>query len=351
MRGIVLCAMVLSGCAETPEDLLARLTQPGPYGVGYREQTVTYPQPDGGGDRTLRLGVWYPTMDPSGVEMKYLDLFPAPGVWVDANPVELPLPLVVYSHGHQGYAEASGFLMAFFASHGWLVGAPDHTGNTTFDGSDRQTSIYYQRAWDMSAVIDHLSADGPTETNGSVLAMGHSFGGYTLHGLAGGQYDVDALGEKCADPESSSPICSEWAPQAAGLFEQGFLDVEVDGFLTMAAGDYSLFGKEGLQAIEAPVLMMDGTLDPATGQDADAIWSGLEGRGNRRVQITGGGHLTFTDVSGTLENFEGLIPAEEGFTIVQAYSLAFGLELLGDKRAGELLDGAVPVSDAVRLFP
>ena len=341
-------ALMSTACGPSGEQRLEELSAWGPFSVGYTASEVAYTPPDGSGTRTLRLATWYPSEDTTGTSLKYLGLFNAPNVWENATVSEGPFPLVVYSHGHQGYAEASSHLMSYFASHGYVVAAPDHTGNTTFDGSGRQTAIYYQRMTDISAVIDHLQENGPTSLTDSVTGIGHSFGGYTMLGLAGGVFDVDGMEQRCIDGDSS-PICSDWSADAAQIFRDGLGDRRLNAVVSMAAGDADKFGLEGLKQTTAPIMMMDGSLDPATGGSSGPLWEGLQGRNNRRVHIMGGGHQTFSDMSGILETFDGLIDAETGDQIVNVFSMAFTQQLDGASGYDGILDGTVPVSDAVVL--
>jgi hypothetical protein len=55
--------------------------------------------------------------------------------------------------------------------------------------------------------------------------------------------------------------------------------------------------------------------------------------------------MTFTDFSGVLESIDGLIAADEGFSIVRAYALGW-IELHGggDLDAQPLFDGELEVS-------
>ena len=153
--------VLLTACRLSPSPIddtaipksthaLAGLTLTGPHAVGYRQSEVRYPDPTTGRLRTLRLALWYPSLDESGESATYLDVFEDADVWIGASHAPGPWPLALFSHGHQGYAENSSFLMAHLASHGWVVAAPDHTGNTTFDGASRTSAIYLQRPRDDS---------------------------------------------------------------------------------------------------------------------------------------------------------------------------------------------------------
>lgn len=183
---LLACADKSADDSAAPVDLVASLASPGPYQVGYHSEEISYPDTVSGADRALRLTMWYPTEDTSGADAEYLVPQEDPGAWQDAGPADGPFPLVIFSHGHQGFAENSSFLMEHLASHGYAVVAPDHTDNTTFDGSSRDTAIYSQRPLDLSAVLEHLetvSGDHPLAgrlDGGPVLAIGHSFGGYTV---------------------------------------------------------------------------------------------------------------------------------------------------------------------------
>src|SRR5690606_16328760 len=109
-------------------------------------------------DRTLRVVLWYPTRDASGDSALYAGLLPAPGAFAGAAPVDDagPLPVVVFSHGNTSFAEQSYFLTEHLASHGFLVAAVDHTGNTFSAGGGVPVEIFHWRPGDLTALLDHL---------------------------------------------------------------------------------------------------------------------------------------------------------------------------------------------------
>lgn len=351
--------LLLAACGRAPDDTAApapdlrtELTEAGPWRAGYRASELSYPDPAGGGDRTLRLALWYPTEDETGDEVRYDGLFEAPGVLGDATPASGPWPLVVFSHGHQGFAENSGFLMAFLASHGFLLAAPDHTDNTFLDGSDRTTAIYFQRPLDLSAVLDHVLGGGEAglvASDDPILLMGHSFGGYTAFSAAGAPYDVATLAAGCADGTGPSAFCSTWTEADEALFAAGFLDDRWSAILPMAPGDSDLFALDGLGQIGAPTLLMNGDLDGSTTTDGDAYWAALGRPEDRRVIIAGGTHQVFTDFSGVLDPVDGEIDADLGHEIIDAYALAWAWRTLGDETGAPLLDGELSISDAATL--
>ena len=345
----MLIVLLMLGCdaggkgdtAAPPVDLVARLTSRGPHAVGYAQDPVTYAAPTG--ERTLRLALWYPSDDASGASASAGLYVAGEDVYAGATLASGVFPVAVFSHGHQGYAENSGFLMEHLASHGWIVVAPDHTGNTTFDGSDRTTEIYFQRPLDISAVIDalpSLGVVGPAVADEPVLAIGHSFGGYTMFGLGGGAYDPAVC-------PADSAYCSTMTEDWASLFEAGFLDDRVGAYVVMAGGDYDLFGAAGLAAIDRPFLHLTASEDQGPGSEGDDIWAGLDDGDDVGVILEGGGHQSFTDYADLLEDVP--LDAAEGFRIVDAFVLAWGERMRGETDSTAVLDGGEAVSEAATL--
>jgi predicted dienelactone hydrolase len=343
--------LLLVACAGSSDDtgvpaanLVDTLTAPGPHAVGYRASSVTYDEPLTGA-RTLRLAVWFPTDATSGGSASYLNgAIEAPDVLDDPAPTAGVHPVVLFSHGHQGFAENSSFLMEHLASHGYVVAAPDHTDNTTFDGGDRATSIYFQRPRDLSAVLDALPGELAVDTT-EVTAIGHSFGGYTVFALAGATYDPATIA--ACTPDASS-FCSTMDDAAAAAFAQGFRDERVVAAVPMAGGDFDLFGAAGVGALPVPVLQMTGEMDPG---DGAAYWEALHAAddAHQRVDIVGAGHQAFTDFSGVLAD-GGTIDAERGFLVLRAYTLAAVRAARGDDAAQRVIDGEVEVASEAVLF-
>ena len=116
----------------------------------------------------------------------------------DARPRDGVFPLLLFSHGHGGLRMQNAFWCEHLASHGYIVMAPDHTGNCALtyingkiipmrddDASDKQAEV--DRPKDLSFLIDemekmNLGSDsrfcGRVDLD-RIGAAGHSFGGFT----------------------------------------------------------------------------------------------------------------------------------------------------------------------------
>lgn len=287
------------------DSVIEALAQPGPERVGYRQDEVVYTRSDNGEARTLRLALWYPAAEGGTAGAEYNGgLVEAPDVWLDApSAARADMPVMVYSHGHLGFAEVSSFVCEHLASRGWVVAAPDHTGNTTSSfGQPRDTSIYYLRAEDTSAVLDWLDEPNALSDAGfdldDVLMTGHSFGGYTTLSVLGAQFDIATLARRCYDDTDTSEFCSSMSPDREAIFAGGVADPRVDAGVLMAAGDFRLFGAEGVGAIALPVLEMVGELDAAVAaaNDSDPLWAALETTTSWRFDLVGAPHNAFTTI-------------------------------------------------------
>ena len=316
--------------AAPPPEPIA-YDEPGPSGIGFRIDEITYDAPGVGG-RTLRLTAWYPTDESGGDGARYASLIARAGVYANATSALAPnAPVLVFSHGNQGVAEQSYFLTEHFASHGWLVLSPDHSGNTFSDNSEDAYRLFELRPHDITAILDHLEGDdhpyGEVTTERVVLS-GHSFGGYTTLAVAGAGFRVDDLVGDCA--AAGQAFC-DYIEEAEGRYAAGFLDDRVDVAIPLAPAGATVFG-DGLADIDIPVLLVTGERD-ATLPDASqgsAIWDLLDGPEDQRVQFTDAGHFSFTNfcaylgASGARDGCgDDFTAVEKVHRITSGYALAF----------------------------
>jgi dienelactone hydrolase len=184
----------------------------GPLPVGVR----TFQWTDPARDRPLAVETWYPATDAErgrdldAATWDQYELIPGfPPGWQeavrDAPPRDSRYPLVVFSHGYGAHRRQSTFLCTHLASHGYVVAAMDHTGNTVFeiiqammqaqmgtlpplDIDAHLAELVPPRPLDASFVIDRLVAGvaGIPAVDAARIGMaGHSFGGWTTLMTAG----------------------------------------------------------------------------------------------------------------------------------------------------------------------
>lgn len=251
----------------------------GPWAVGHTSFEIVDATR---GDRPLPIEAWYPAHpdDAVGPVTQYALIPPFISLTSDVAFDDLPvldrpwLPLVVFSHGSGSLNIQSTGLMEILASHGFVVVAPSHTGNTIFD-PDGDAMAAVNRPLDVSFLIDHMLArsDDPGDpfyTRVSPLVIGvvgHSFGGYTALAMAAG-----LEGYVAPDPRVGAIV-----PISA---------------VTSAHSD------EELASIHIPTLFLGGTLDTVVPIDPQTV-RGFELVSSRflyRADIVGATHSHFANI-------------------------------------------------------
>jgi dienelactone hydrolase len=213
---------------------------PGPFAVGARSGLAIDTDRD---SRHLPYEVWYPEGVPSRRH-----------------------PLVLYSHASGGHRRVSSFLCAHLASHGYVVAAADHTGNTAADfaaraeriaagetltpeeSDARLRRIIADRVPDLRFLLDEMVARAPAELAGRIDErriglIGWSFGGWAALATPEVEDRVGAL-LALAPAGNSQPLPGiipatltfAWKREVPTLF----LVAERDRF-TPLAGQYELF--------------------------------------------------------------------------------------------------------------
>jgi predicted dienelactone hydrolase len=248
----------------------------GPFEVGHTTTAAIDPDRD----RVLPLTVWYPSDEADGAPARYPYVDGIEVVSehaVDGAPVaDGRFPLVIFSHGFGGTPTQSAFLVEALASHGFVVVAPAHLGNTAFDvaaGTDVEQSVSAaDRLPDVSLVIDDAVKrnDDPEDPFRDHLdtehigVTGHSFGGFTTLAVAA---------ETDGEP----------------------FDPRVDAIAAIAPG--SPLSDEALASIEIPTLLVGGTLDTTTPIDPNVTrpWELIGSDDLYRVDVIDAGHLSFAN--------------------------------------------------------
>ena len=189
----------------------------GEYAVGNRRITMD----DGSGTRALPVELWYPADESARAaaaagqpmaafetgtthEARLAELITASNAAClrattasAASPAAatraVPWPVIVFSHCHVCTRFAVAEVAERLASHGLVVAAPDHEGNTLWDqeagtAAGVTSAFLTVRVSDVRRVLDRLldptATEIPADLRGNIDAsraavMGHSFGGIT----------------------------------------------------------------------------------------------------------------------------------------------------------------------------
>lgn len=275
----------------TPAPEALELLGDGPYGVGSATLTV-----DADTDRPLTIQVWFPVdagieAEPTRYTFITGDSFQSSRA-VDAGAAQIaadgPFPLVVYSHGSGGLRYIHSDYTETLASHGHVVAAPDHTGNTAveqFLGSEDDTTlIAATRPLDVIAVIDAMTDPADPEAGPFAAAVdaehiavtGHSFGGFTAYAVVAG-YETDA-GAIAADTRVDAII--PLAPAVGPRQGPALLD------------------DDQLAAVGVPALVIVGTDDATTPVEpnVERAWELTASDPHYRLELVAAEHQSFTDV-------------------------------------------------------
>ncbi len=267
----------------------------GPYSVGYMPLVI-----DEGSDSPIEAGLWYPALNPAdAVEAVTYELTPkTPELSVETPAVvygralseapvdqsDAPYPLVVFSHGFGLNAAWYHTLLEHYASHGFIVLAPEHVEGDWYGSM----AAAIDRPHDIVRTLDF--AEQLTASDGDlagkidmqhVAVAGHSYGGYTALAMAGAQFDFDALNARCATLAPEDPktfLCMPLIGNEAEMAALAGLDDVPEGLwpplgdprvsaIVPLAGDAYLFDAAGLSNVTVPMMAIGGTADTGTPYD------------------------------------------------------------------------------------
>ncbi len=191
-------ALACSGSNDSTDPVTSP-DQLGALAVGHSTFTVVDQERAG---RSLLVDIWYP-VDDGDVEGAEPRQYTLSGLLGPVSEVALADPpvsrrrgqkLLIFSHGYRGINTSAVGLMEALASHGFIVAAPEHTGNAQQSPSDSFDEAAANRVPDVSFLIDEMTRRNrdPEDAfhdrldEGHVGVLGHSFGGMTSIGVAAG---------------------------------------------------------------------------------------------------------------------------------------------------------------------
>ena len=349
----------LAGCPAPDVAPPAALDGAGPFGVARTRLALDV------GGRDVPVEVWYPAEEKSAASVPLstfaLDdtraaqwterLSAAPSECVrgevlegsGGSPVRGGFPLIVMSHCHECSRLGAAQIAETLTAHGFVVAAPDHVGGDLFSALAGESTGFSPttlttRVADVNAVVDGLHAGvGLTTQTASLLEgvvsadevglIGHSFGVTTVNTV---HREDDRIGS-----------------------------------LMALAGPLNVFGEVPAEEVTVPLLALRSTEDNTIGAVGnDLIRSQFDQVPREKwfVDVLDGGHYSFLDICGLLDQFgtgcgedqRQTDPAElfsylapaRARALTATYAVAFfSLTLKGDERGRALL--ADKIDDAV----
>jgi predicted dienelactone hydrolase len=274
--------------------------------------------------RALLATVWYPAV-PFAVEKPIeipgmSQLFVIGSAAQDATFASSPakFPMIVLSHGTGGSAMQMAWLGTALAAKGYIAVAVNHPGNNATEAYTAQGfSIWWERARDLSVVIDSMLADpmfGARIDAKRIGAAGFSLGGYTMIEIAGGITNPQAFTDFCASPRADL-ICKS-PPEFPTLVEDfkklSATDAEFQAALRHAGDSYRdprvravfaiapalgpVFSAASLAKIDIPVDIVAGQADTNVPIESSAKYFASNVPGSDLTIFPGNvAHYTFLD--------------------------------------------------------
>lgn len=343
--------------------------EPGPYGVGYRRIETTYAIPVLGDERTIPISIWYPTEGEVDTPATYQRVLRRSEVALDGPVADTgaEMPLLVFSHGNESFADQSFFMTEHWASHGWVVAAMDHVGNNAFHDGDIGDAVFYLRPFDVTATLDAvygLDEDEADPLHGAisddVVMTGHSFGGYTTLAASGAGFNVVQLRAACDSPEGAGlgdALCDTLEGPLGDVIAEGIGDPRIDVSIPQTPAGAVIFagrpGNDGIAEVEVPTMLMTAGLDETLpdSQEGAPIWASFVDSPHVRFHLPTAGHFTFSNMCTALRGAldgdgcsDDFIDPERAYELINVYGLSFArFHLWADEDAAQLLASAPPV--------
>jgi predicted dienelactone hydrolase len=350
---IIMLALLLACTtpnSDTAEEglLFVNPGQVGEYGVVSIESSIT--SRDG---LNLPLQLWFPSQSPSDSLHKYNDILSGSASESGSVDCSEKRPVVLFSHGNQGMRFQSFFLTEYLTSHGYIVLAPDHVGNTYADNDeDRKAELIIRRPHDLSDSFDWLLEQDDfqdcIDPDAGFAVMGHSFGGYTALSIAGAFVDTDLTAEFC-DQFNAGWLCEDVAKIAeengAGVYDQSDDRVWASVPMTPAALE-TLIG--GVGTMTMPTLVFGGEYDTLTPINSvvKPIYESLTQENRNFAIIEKAGHYTFSNACDIVNAYpdcgDDHIALTEAHQLINTTITAF----LENERGRPGLSEYLPVNDS-----
>ncbi len=349
--------------SDVPDNVWSDPSAPGPFDVGVT--TLSFTDDRG---KALVAEVWYPALpDPGDEPDPYPPTALSLSAYRDAPAATAagPFPLIAFTHGHVAIRFQSAFLMEQLASHGFVLVAPDHPGDTFLDATpDDLWRIVLERPGDVISSVDEVlalaSSGDPLLADmidgDNYVIMGHSLGSITALALGGGTLDFETFVEFC---DAADAAGDDWEgcgrvedPDPDDVPGHELTDERAIATIPMSPGLWYAFGPdgEGLAQVRHPLELagdQDDLLDYSL--EERPVWEAMASDKSLATVATAG-HYAFSDICLLIPAWKECGGEEEGYIDMDvAKELTRGMvtawieaELLGQQDSAEWLADWLP---------
>lgn len=306
---------------------------PGPYPVGVTQRTFTRASSTTGEPRVLDTVIWYPAT-PAAAALPADESLAAP---IEAVPERAgaPYPVLVWSHGSGVAPWCCTYLTTHLASHGFVIIAPAHSGNTATPECPApcQPSAPAEREAVLDAIAnrpdDLLAALDQTAT----LSRG-------ADALLAGLVDADRVG------------VTGWSLGGSTALRLAGTTSRFRAVLAAAPGTRDPAVVEAARGVTVPTLIMAGLLDDLAPlpDNQQPLFAALPAAGSNHwlTVFRRGGHTAFSNLCPPVRAGCGPddLPQEQAHGLINRWAGAFLLRYVaGDTRYGSLLDSILSAGD------
>jgi predicted dienelactone hydrolase len=179
------------------------------------------------------------------------------------------LPLVVISHGQDGWFGGHHDTAEALADAGYVVAAINHPGDNALSRTrTRDISIAVQRPADVKRLVDFMLgswADAAKIDRERIGFFGHSRGGYTGLALAGGNPDFKRAAAECGEGQNANSPCGLLKADDKLLEASVTHDARIKAMVLADPGFTFLFGENELKPVTLPAQLWSSELGGAGG--------------------------------------------------------------------------------------
>ncbi|AKG24835.1 hypothetical protein IJ00_25135 [Calothrix sp. 336/3] len=224
-----------------------------------------------------------------------------------------PRPVIIISHGLGNDRSSFAYLAKRLASYGFVVAVPEHPGSDNKQLQGLLSGIssevtppqeFIERPLDIQFLLDELTRLNQSNDRNfrqrfnlqQVGVIGQSFGGYTALALAGAPLNFTKIRASCPPSDNSLNISLLLQCLAVRLEPKNYnlTDSRIKAAIAINPLTSVVMGKESLNQIKIPVMLVSGSIDTVTPALPEQIqpFSWLQTPSKYLVLINNGTHFS-----------------------------------------------------------